>query len=91
MRAEGRLDGCACLGSGYSFLAEMAKCSRPMNFTNQYNSAIAGFWKGYLKQHAEPLGKHTKIDFAAAKRARSIQVQCALLACSHVMRSDEIK
>ncbi|MCJ1429729.1 hypothetical protein MMC29_007644, partial [Sticta canariensis] len=52
----------------------MAKCSKPMTFSAQYCSAILAYWKGYLKQHAEQLSKHAKIDFTAAKRARTMQV-----------------
>ena len=73
--AEGKLQGCACLGSGYDFGAEMAKASRPGTMSLQYCNAINAYWKAYLKEHSEVLKHHSGIDFAAAKRASSLQVR----------------
>ena len=54
-----------------------------MRMSSQYCSAINSYWKGYLKEHAEVLKQNEAIDFAAAKRASTVQVgaKAFALAC----------
>ena len=73
--AEGRLDGVACLGSGYDFKAEMALGEDSHGMS--YDLIILHYWKDYVNKHRRVLAKGG-IDLAAVKQARSLPV----LACS---------
>ena len=69
--AEGRLDGVACLGSGYDFKAEMALGEDSHGMS--YDLIILHYWKDYVRKHRRILAKGG-IDIAAVGKARSLPV-----------------
>ena len=69
---EGRLEGVACLGSGYDFKAEMALGEDSHGMS--YDLIILHYWKDYVHRHRRVLAKGG-IDLAAVKRARSLPVR----------------
>ena len=77
--AEGRLDGVACLGSGYDFKAEMALGEDSHGMS--YDLIILHYWKDYVKKHRRILAKGG-IDLDAVKQARSLPVRIVQLANS---------
>lgn len=75
---EGKLDGVACLGSGYDFKAEMALGEESSGLS--YNLIILHYWKDYVQKHRRMLVKGG-IDLTAVKRARSLPELDKILAC----------
>jgi len=72
--AEGKLDGVACLGSGYDFKAEMALGEEGRGLS--YDLIILHYWKDYVQRHRRVLVKGG-IDLTAVKHARSLPVSAA--------------
>ena len=73
--AEGKLDGAACLGSGYDFKAEMSLSEDSSGIT--YDQIILHYWKEYVNKHKRMLAKGG-IDLKAVKSARSLPVCTSL-------------
>ena len=73
--AEGKLDGAACLGSGYDFKAEMSLSEDSSGIT--YDLIILHYWKEYVNKHKRILAKGG-IDLKAVKAARSLPVSTTL-------------
>ena len=73
--AEGKLDGAACLGSGYDFKAEMSLSEDSSGIT--YDQIILHYWKEYVNKHKRILAKGG-IDLKAVKSARSLPVSTSL-------------
>ncbi|KAK9813687.1 hypothetical protein WJX73_003815 [Symbiochloris irregularis] len=71
--AEAKVSGCACLGSGYDFNAEMVRVSKPHTMSMQYCQAINYYWKAYIKEHAAMLAKAPGVDWEKAKQAPTVQ------------------
>ena len=71
-RAEGRLDGAACLGSGFDFNAEMALSEEPYRLS--YDAFLLKYWKDYVHKHRRVLQKNQSVDWEAVKLARTLPV-----------------